>query len=173
MSNVSEIDPQELMTLINDHSVILIDVRESIEYHEEHIPKALLNPSSRFDPKQIPEPFNKKMVFYCLSGKRSFYAAERWMAQSGGQEAYSLQGGLELWKKLNLPTVLDVEAERQVEMQAYIITGFLVLFGSFLSLLLSTWFIIIPILTGLLLLYSGYAGHCYLSFLLSKLPYNR
>ena len=115
----------------------------------------------------------KKIVFYCLSGKRSASAGMRWADHTGVKEAYCLKGGLESWKKMGLPTVVNLDAERKVEHQAYILAGFLAIAGSLLAALVSDWFLIVPMLTGLLLMFSGFAGHCYIAYLLSKLPYNR
>lgn len=170
---IKELEPSELKKLIDNGQALLVDVREHLEYKEEHIPKALLHPSSRFNAQNLPDPFEKKIVFYCLSGKRSLVAGSKWAMQNGSNEAYCLQGGLDAWKKVGYPTVVNVETERKVEHQAYIFAGSFVLAGTILSAFVSDIFLIIPFLTGGLLFYSGMAGHCCISYLLSRLPFNK
>jgi rhodanese-related sulfurtransferase len=172
-NKVHEIAPTDVKQWVDDGQAILIDVREFLEYTEEHIPKAELHPRSTFDPSTIPEPFNKKLIFYCLSGKRALALGAKWLEASGNQEVYCLQGGLEAWKKQGLPTVLNLDVERKIESQAYILSGFVVFLGSVLSFFFSNWFLIIPVVSGILLILAGCAGHRYRSFLLSKLPYNK
>lgn len=172
-TRIQEIDPVTIKKWSDTGQVLLIDVREHLEYNEEHISKAQLHPYSKFDPAALPEPIDKKIVFYCLSGKRSAHAGIKWAEHNGVKEAYSLGGGLDGWKSAGLPTVVNLEAERKVERQAYILSGSLVIGGCALAILFSEWFLVIPVLTAALLLFSGFAGHCYISYLLSKLPYNR
>lgn len=173
MVKVQEIDPVSLKKLIDNGQTMLIDVREHLEYNEEHIPKARLFPSSKFRPEDLPNPADKKMIFYCLSGKRSSSMGRRWADYCGVKEVYFLKGGLESWKNEGLPTVVNHAVEKKIERQAYVLAGFLVLVGSLLSIFFTDWFLILPGLIGALLIFSGYAGHCYLTFLLSRLPFNR
>ena len=172
-AKVQEIDPVHLKKLADNGQVHLVDVREHLEYKEEHIPKAQLHPFSKFNPKDIPDPFEKKVVFYCLSGKRANQASAQWAEYKGSQETYYLQGGLEAWKNVGFPTVINFEVERKVEHQAYILAGILVIIGSLLTAIFWEGFLIIPLLVGSLLVYSGVASHCFISYLLSKLPFNK
>ena len=171
--NLKEIEAASLKQLLDKGEVLLIDVREPLEYKEEHISKAQLFPTSSFDPRTIPDPVGKKLVFYCHLGRRSANAAIKWAEHTGTHEIYSLKGGLESWKEERFPTVADKETSSNVESQTYIWSGSLILLGIVLSLLISQWFLIIPGIVALTLVFSGLVGHCYLSWLLSKLPYNR
>lgn len=170
---IKELDAAHLRKMIDEGHVCLIDVRELLEYKEEHISKAHLFPLSRFDPSKLPESSEKKIVFYCLSGRRSAIAGSKWMQYAGVREAYSLKGGIKQWKELGFPTIVDLVAERKVERQAHILAGSLTLIGSLAAVSFSGWFFLIPVIVGTLQLYSGVAGHCCLSYLLSRLPQNR
>lgn len=170
---VKEIDPLYLKKGLDKGEIILIDVREHLEYEEEHISRAQLFPLSHFDPKQLPDPADKKLVFYCQMGRRSATAALKWAKYVGAIEAYSMKGGLKFWKEQELPTVTDNTASVKVEEQTYILTGLMILIALALSFFISNWFLLIPGAISILLIISGIAGHSYLSFLLSKLPWNR
>lgn len=169
---IQEVDPVDLKKMLDKGEALLIDVRERLEYNEEHIAKAQLYPCSGFDPLTLPEPFSKKIVFYCRSGKRSAHAGIKWAEYNGFSEAYSLKGGIEFWKAAALPTVVNLEVERKIEHQTYILAGSFVIIGCLLAYFFSDWFLVVPLLIGLLLTVSGFRGHCYISYLLSKLPYN-
>ncbi len=58
-------------------SLMLIDVREPVEYASEHIPGAISHPLSQLDPSQIKLQPGQQLVVYCQSGKRSARAVEQ------------------------------------------------------------------------------------------------
>jgi len=170
---IKEIDPLTLKKGLDAGEIILIDVREHLEYEEEHISRAQLFPISHFEPRHLPDPAGKTLVFYCQMGRRSVNAATKWAKYAGVPEGFSMKGGLKYWKEQGLPTVTDNTASVKVEEQTYILSGIIILIALVLNQLFSDWFLIIPAAIAILLIVSGIAGHSYLSFLLSKLPWNR
>jgi rhodanese-related sulfurtransferase len=78
---------------LDRESVLLIDVREPVEYAEEYIPGAISHPLSQFDPYRIQPQPGQKLVFYCQSGKRSARAAEQ-LSAAGLTDFTQLQSGL-------------------------------------------------------------------------------
>jgi rhodanese-related sulfurtransferase len=170
---IKEIDPLTLKKGLDKGEIILIDVREHLEYEEEHVSRAQLFPISHFDPRHLPDPAGKTLVFYCQMGRRSLNAAQKWAKYAGMAEAFSMKGGLKNWKDQGLPTVTDNTASVKVEEQTYILSGLVILIALVLNYFFSEWFLIIPGAIAILLIVSGIAGHSYLSFLLSKLPWNR
>ncbi len=170
---IKEIEPSVLKKGLDSGEIILIDVREHLEYIEEHISRAQLFPMSHFEPRLLPDPTGKTLVFYCQIGRRSSNAAAKWANYSGANEAFCLKGGLYHWKDQGLPTVVDTKASVKIEEQTYILSGFIILTALLMALLISDWFLVIPAFIALLLVISGFVGHSYLSFLLSKLPWNR
>jgi rhodanese-related sulfurtransferase len=89
---------QELYPKWKNHSVLLIDVRESSEYRVEHIPGSVLIPLSEFSLQKLPS-FDKPIVFQCRSGVRSLDACARILEEQPHLEVYSLDGGILAWKK--------------------------------------------------------------------------
>ena len=55
--------------------ILLIDVREDGATARERIAGAVLVPLSRRDPRDLPEPRGREVVFVCASGVRSAKAA--------------------------------------------------------------------------------------------------
>ena len=82
---------------------LLVDVREPNEVAAEAYPDAVVVPLSTFDPKAIPDPHGKEVVFACRSGKRSVTAS---LAAQAAGLAYDkhLAGGILGWKAAGLPT---------------------------------------------------------------------
>ena len=100
---VHDLTPEEVSKGIAEGRYLLVDVREPNEVAVEAYPGAVVVPLSSFDPKAIPDPGGKQVVFACRSGKRSVTAALA--AQTAGL-AYDkhLAGGMLAWKASGLPT---------------------------------------------------------------------
>jgi rhodanese-related sulfurtransferase len=101
---IQTLAPGEVARLLKAGQILLIDVREPVEYGAERIPGALLFPLSTFDAAQIPEDGARRVVFHCGSGKRSLTAAERRLA-AGQPSAAHLGGGIAAWKAAGLPVI--------------------------------------------------------------------
>ena len=52
--NVTEYEPEEVQALLEQGKILLVDVREPMEYAAERIPGALLYPLSSFDAALLP-----------------------------------------------------------------------------------------------------------------------
>jgi rhodanese-related sulfurtransferase len=100
---VIEYDPGEVEALLEQGRVLLVDVREPMEYAAERIAGALLYPLSTFDPAHLPPDGPRAVVFHCAAGGRSLTAAR--MRQAAGQPAAHMAGGISEWKAQGLPTV--------------------------------------------------------------------
>ncbi len=92
---------------LENNEAILVDVRETSEYEQEHIPGSLLSPLSTLDPKRFPRIEAKKLVLHCAIGKRSA-AAQIQLWKTGYQPpAINMTGGLRAWKDAGLPTEIQ------------------------------------------------------------------
>ena len=100
---VHDLTPEEVSRGLAEGRYLLVDVREPNEVAVEAYPDAVVVPLSSFDPKDIPDPGGKQVVFACRSGKRSVTASLA--AQTAGL-AYDkhLAGGMLAWKAAGLPT---------------------------------------------------------------------
>jgi rhodanese-related sulfurtransferase len=102
-SQVRNLGPEEVAAELAADRVLLVDVREPNETARERIPGAVLMPLSVFDPRDLPDPAGREVVFSCASGIRSVKAAE--MAQAAGLSYRAhLAGGIKAWKAAGLPT---------------------------------------------------------------------
>lgn len=101
--DVRDIEPQELKALLeSDKRPVVIDVRESWEYTQGHVPGARLislgefaRHVNEFDPQQ-------PIAVICASGSRSQSAAAL-LGQKGFETVYNVVGGTFNWMQNGLP----------------------------------------------------------------------
>jgi molybdopterin/thiamine biosynthesis adenylyltransferase/rhodanese-related sulfurtransferase len=121
-SQIAEVDPADVHAAMNgangNGGVTVVDVRESDEIAQGHLPGAKLVPrgylESRID-GAVPDR-SSHVVLYCASGNRSALAAKT-LADLGYENVESMTGGITLWKdrgyKVEVPRRLtDEQRER-------------------------------------------------------------
>lgn len=93
------VDADSFAQIIEDTTVVRLDVRTASEYSQGHIPGALLIDVTQADFMQKAEqllPKDKTIALYCRSGRRSKTAAQL-LAQQGYQ-IIELNTGFNSWK---------------------------------------------------------------------------
>lgn len=92
-----DISPETLKEMMNtDKNLIVVDVREKVEWDEGHIRESQLIPISEFQSRVNELPKDKKIVLVCSSGSRSPQVAA-YMIQLGYTQIYNLNRGLMYW----------------------------------------------------------------------------
>lgn len=89
----------------------LLDVRTAEEYHEGHIPGALLVPLDGLRDSLDRIPRDRSITVYCRVGYRSYHAYKI-LAHHGYQVA-NLSGGFASWSRA-YPDRIEVGAPREV-----------------------------------------------------------
>ena len=100
---VHDLAPEEVSKGMAEGRYLLVDVREPNEVAVEAYPGGVVVPLSSFDPKDIPDPQGKQVVFACRSGKRSVTASLAAQAAGLAHDKH-LAGGMLAWKAAGLPT---------------------------------------------------------------------
>ncbi|MBW7850156.1 MAG: rhodanese-like domain-containing protein [Rhodospirillales bacterium] len=103
--NVHVVDAAEVKQWLAAGEAVLVDVREVNEFAAEHIPGAVLNPLSVFDPARLPPSDGRKLVIHCRSGSRCGMAAMRLVADGYTGEIHRMRGGILGWKAVGGTTV--------------------------------------------------------------------
>ncbi len=107
MSNIQPvlgISPEELLKLIEQESIVLIDVRETYEFDDERIPSSVNVPLSTFVSEDVARiAKGKEVVFQCRLGHRSGIAATEF--SNGEQSQKHLEGGINAWKHSGMQTI--------------------------------------------------------------------
>jgi rhodanese-related sulfurtransferase len=81
----------------------VIDVRMKAEFRTEHIENAINIPLSKLPCRKAEEISRETVIYlYCKSGVRSCWAASKFN-DMGFKHIYSLEGGINAWKKKGLP----------------------------------------------------------------------
>ena len=104
MAELARLTPQEVQDGLARGTMVLVDVREPLEFVEARIPGSLLFPLSTFDAKALPDVSPKKLVFSCRSGRRSVTAFNA-AADAGLPVFGHLEGGILAWASIGLPIV--------------------------------------------------------------------
>jgi rhodanese-related sulfurtransferase len=171
--SLSRISPTEAKDLL-DQGAILIDIREADEHAREKVIGARHLPLSKLDEADLALHAGKPVIFHCKSGARTMNNASRLARKTGGAcDAFSVEGGLDAWKKAGLPVATDhrqpIELQRQVQIGA----GSLAFIGTVLGVIVSPWFLVIPAFVGAGLLTAGVTGFCGMAQLLMRAPWNK
>jgi rhodanese-related sulfurtransferase len=102
LMSLKHLTPDDLHPLLNDPSVLLIDIRNDHELVSGILPGALHLPLGNLATAFSQLPQDKKLVFYCRSGVRSVSAGEFALAQ-GCADVSHLAGGILAWAGAGLP----------------------------------------------------------------------
>lgn len=167
------IKPSEARRLLDDGAV-LFDIREPDEHAREKIPGARLLPLSRLDAMDLSVHQGTPVIFHCKSGARTQANAPRLAGKLDGScQAFTVEGGLEAWRKAGLPIVADRRQPLELQRQVQIGAGSLALTGTVLGVLVSPWFLIVPAFVGGGLVTAGLTGFCGLQRILMRAPWNK
>jgi len=93
------------MAYLKEEKALLIDVREFYEFRDNRIREAVNIPLSgnlEFSADTIDK--ECALLIYCLIGDRSEVAA-KYFCTRGFTKVYSLEGGIEAWRKERMPIV--------------------------------------------------------------------
>ena len=116
-SCIRECSADELQAKIEAGAdMLLVDVRESSEHEQGHLPGARLIPRGILEaaadpsyPKHVPELANardRQIVLYCATGGRSAMAAAV-LQMMGFNNVLSLDGGFTEWQKAGKPVTTE------------------------------------------------------------------
>lgn len=103
--NSATISTKEVYDLLNDTSVVLLDVRTMPEHIGERIKETPLIPVQELEQRinELDQYKDKKIVVYCRTDNRSGYATS--LLRKHGFDAYNMTGGIVRWRAEKLPTI--------------------------------------------------------------------
>jgi rhodanese-related sulfurtransferase len=98
----TRLDVAETKQMMENGGVQVIDVRESWEYQNGHIPGAAHIPVNAVLARRSELNGDRDIIFVCAVGQRSALACEM-AAAVGFTRLYNLEGGTEAWIKEGCP----------------------------------------------------------------------
>ncbi|MFN5589097.1 MAG: rhodanese-like domain-containing protein [Holosporales bacterium] len=164
------IDAATAKTWMDTGQAVLIDVRETAEYKEEHIPGSSHIPLKKCTLTQLPQATGKKMIIHCKGGTRGGQACDALLLENPALELYNLNGGLTAWRAAGLPTIKSNMLP--ITRQVHIAVGGLVAVFTGLGFFVHPGFHALAGIIGLGLLNAGVTGWCGMMLLLAKMPWN-
>lgn len=174
MTQIKNIDSKTLDNWLNENTVVLIDVREPLEYQIERFKHAKNIPLSTIclEDINLPKHKSKKIVIQCRSGSRSRAACEKILKHDSSLTLYNLEGGILDWAQQGFPTTKEKQV-LPLERQVQITLGSIITFGVIMAYFVSTSWLIVPTIIGAGLINAGATGWCGLAKLVAKLPWNK
>ena len=106
--DIPQLDIDAARKLMDQPGTVTIDVRESDEWRQGHLPNAIAIPRGFLElrvEEKVPD-HNTPVILQCASGTRSLLAA-RALKELGYTHVYNLVGGFNSWKDRGLPWVAD------------------------------------------------------------------
>ncbi len=107
-STIRQVDIDQALRLMKEPGTVVIDVRESDEWREGHLPTAIGIPRGFLElriEEKVPDR-GAKVIIHCAAGIRSLLAA-RALRELGYENVYNLIGGFNAWKDRGLPWVAE------------------------------------------------------------------
>ncbi len=107
-AQIKSIDIDEARRMLEKPGTVLLDVRESDEWRQGHIPQAVGIPRGFLElrvEEKVPD-HKTPVILQCASGTRSLLAA-RSLREMGYENLYNLTGGFNAWKDRGLPWTAD------------------------------------------------------------------
>jgi hydroxyacylglutathione hydrolase len=102
--DIRDVEPVELQSLLQNcigDCPVVVDVREPWEYHQGHVPGALLIPLGQLSSRLGELDPGKPVAVICASGSRSQSAAVL-LGQKGFNIVYNVSGGTNAWRHSGL-----------------------------------------------------------------------
>ena len=96
------VDTNGAITLMDDDSLIILDVREEKERSSGFIKSDIHIPMAQVKTKLDSLEKSKKILAYCRTGSRSNRIAEL-LCRNQFENVYTLKGGFDAWQKAGLP----------------------------------------------------------------------
>lgn len=107
-SGRKNISIKDAVVLINRHPTFLVDVRNAGEFERSRINNSVNIPLDKLAESidKLKKNSNKTLIIYCQKGFQSAQAVKI-LNKLGVDSVVSIEGGLEAWRKENLPIIMD------------------------------------------------------------------
>ncbi|BDG61191.1 sulfurtransferase [Caldinitratiruptor microaerophilus] len=105
----TQVTAQELRRLLAQrHDMQLIDVREPVEFAQQHIPGAMLLPLGQLPARMREIDPTRLAILVCRSGNRSAIACQ-FLRARGYHKVVNFAGGMLSWNEIGGPTATGLE----------------------------------------------------------------
>lgn len=104
LSGISQLEPGDVVRMMNRDHAAVVDIRLPADFEAGHILNAINIPQGELGEKQkeLGKYQQKPLVVYCENGSTSTQAI-RLLKAGGFEKVYGLNGGLAAWRNAALP----------------------------------------------------------------------
>ena len=169
---MSECTVVGLKEVLENGEIHLVDVREQMEFAGGRVSGANLIPLGELEERHEELDHSKPIYVMCRTGRRSAEAQSKLLAL-GFTNVVNVVGGIEAWKKEQLPVERDEHAPWSIERQVRFTAGVLVLTGVLLSLFVHPYFVALSGLIGFGLAFTAAIDWCGMGLLIARMPWNK
>ncbi len=169
---MSECTVVGLREQLENGEIHLVDVREQVEFAGGRVKGASLLPLGELEKRHKELDHSKPIYVMCRTGRRSA-EAQRKLRDLGFTSVVNVSGGIEAWKKEDLPVERDEHAPWSIERQVRFAAGLLVLTGVLLSIFVHPYFIALSGMIGFGLAFTATIDWCGMGLLIAKMPWNK
>jgi rhodanese-related sulfurtransferase len=170
---MQSITAEELKKRLSDGDIdeILVDVRENFEFKGKHIQGAKNIPLESVRGSVDKLKSIGTVYVHCASGNRSTQACN--LLAEAGVNVVNIEGGMNAWETAGFAVVDSGKHVIPIIRQVMIVAGVLVLLGVVLGTWVNTMWHMLSAFVGGGLFFAGVSGICTMSYVLSKMPWNR
>jgi len=163
-------------TLNIDRSIILLDVRTTVEFNGSHIDGSINIPLDQLDSISLLKnnSFSKEKNIYllCQRGSRAKQAANLFEKQ-GLNNTLVVEGGVSAWIDAGFKVINGNSKVISLERQVRIAAGSLVLLGVLLGKFIHPGFYWLSAFVGAGLINAGITDWCGMGLLMARMPWNQ
>ncbi|MXO63223.1 rhodanese-like domain-containing protein [Qipengyuania oceanensis] len=164
---LTPISPLKAQSLGGD-GARLVDIRSPEEFAFNNVPGAENRPLATIEPFEDA----RDVVFICRTGRRSEMNAPELAALTKGK-AYRLDGGIVGWRAAGLPLAVDRSGALELDQQALIVSGALVIVSALFAVIVTGWYFLLAVAVGADLIYRGRTERSVIEKALRLFPWNR
>ena len=153
---------------------IIVDVRTPGEFEEVHISGSKNIPLTDLKsalPELVETAKNHELILVCRTQNRVKLAYDQLMTH-GISHCRILEGGMTQWIADGRP-VIRGKRGFSLDQQVRLSAGMIIILGVVLSVLVSSWFLLLPAAAGIGLIHAGWTDSCLMRTVLTTWPFNR
>jgi len=166
------ISPHETVSIVQQPTILFIDVREPAEHTSAHIEGSHLAALSKLDSFVIADGISD-VVVYCQKGVRADKAIKQLQIRYENVRFHNLKGGIEGWQMAGLHVVKGQTKGLSLDRQVQLTIGFGVVFTALLAAFVSPLWLWLTGLFGAGLVVAGATGTCGLALVMARMPWNQ
>ena len=112
LSGVILVNPREVIRMMNHDGAVMVDIRNAGDFSNGHILGASNIPADRIGEQQSEmTKYKGQTLIICSNTENESVRAGRILKMQGFEKIFSIKGGLQAWRSVNLPLARDTNSK--------------------------------------------------------------